>query len=71
VKEGHLIGNHSLSHSIKSFFNFKNEIEKTNQIVKKITKIETKIFPPSYGILPPWFKYYLLKNGYKIIFLGP
>jgi len=67
LKEGHSIGNHSFSHSIKSFFNFKNEIEKTNQIIKKIAKVNTKLFRPPYGILPPWLKCYLLKNGYKII----
>jgi peptidoglycan/xylan/chitin deacetylase (PgdA/CDA1 family) len=64
---GHSIGNHSFSHSIKFFFNFKNEIEKTNEIIKEITGIETKIFRPPWGVLTPWLKNELLKNGYKII----
>jgi len=66
-QENHSIGNHSFSHSIKFFFDFKREIERTNQIIKEITKIETKLFRPPFGILPPWLKAYLLKNGYKII----
>jgi len=66
-EEGHSIGNHSFSHSIKFFFNFKNEIEKTNEIIKKITGVKVKIFRPPYGILTPWLKNYLFKNGYKII----
>jgi peptidoglycan/xylan/chitin deacetylase (PgdA/CDA1 family) len=68
VKEGHSIGNHSFSHSIKFFFDFKREIERTNQIIKEITGIETKIFRPPYGFLHPLLKNYLLKNGYKILF---
>jgi len=67
-EEGHSIGNHSFSHSIKFFFNFKNEIEKTNEIIKEITGIETRIFRPPWGILTPWLKNYLLKSNFKIIF---
>jgi peptidoglycan/xylan/chitin deacetylase (PgdA/CDA1 family) len=67
VKEGHSIGNHSFSHSIRFFFDFKREIEKTREIIKKITGIETKIFRPPYGFLPPWLKNYLLENGYEIL----
>jgi len=65
--EGHPIGSHSFSHSIKFFFDFKNEIEKTNEIIKEITGTETKLFRPPYGILTPWLKNYLFKNRYKII----
>jgi peptidoglycan/xylan/chitin deacetylase (PgdA/CDA1 family) len=67
VKEGHLIGNHSFSHSIKFFVDFKREIERTREIIKEITGIETKIFRPPYGFLHPLLKNYLLKNGYKIL----
>jgi peptidoglycan/xylan/chitin deacetylase (PgdA/CDA1 family) len=67
AKDGHSIGNHSFSHSIKFFFDFKKETERTNQIIKEITGIETKIFRPPYGFLHPWLKNYLLKNGYQIL----
>ncbi|MGB9598500.1 MAG: polysaccharide deacetylase family protein [Minisyncoccales bacterium] len=66
-EEGHCVGNHSFSHSIKFFFDFKNEIEKTNMIIKEILQIETKIFRPPWGFLTPWLKNYLFKNGYKTI----
>jgi len=66
-KEGHAIGNHSFSHSLKFFFDFKNEIEKTNEIIEKIAKVKTKLFRPPYGILPFWLKNYLLKNQFKIV----
>jgi len=67
VKEGHSIGNHSFSHSIKFFFDFKREIERTNEIIKKIAGIETKIFRPPFGFLPFWIKNYLLKRNYQIV----
>jgi len=67
VKGGHSIGNHSFSHSIRFFFDFKREIEKTREIIKEITGIETKIFRPPYGFLPFWLKNYLLENGYTIL----
>jgi len=66
-REGHSIGNHSFSHSIKFFFDFKREIEKTNEIIKKITGLETKIFRPPFGFLPFWLKKYLLEKKYQII----
>jgi peptidoglycan/xylan/chitin deacetylase (PgdA/CDA1 family) len=68
LNEGHSIGNHSFSHSMKFFFNSKKEIERTNEIIKEITGIETKIFRPPWGILTPWLKKYLLENGYKTVF---
>jgi peptidoglycan/xylan/chitin deacetylase (PgdA/CDA1 family) len=67
AKEGHSIGNHSFSYSIKFFVDFKREIERTREIIKEITGIETKIFRPPYGFLHPWLKNYLLENGYKIL----
>jgi peptidoglycan/xylan/chitin deacetylase (PgdA/CDA1 family) len=57
VKEGHSIGNHSFSHSIKFFFDFKREIERTREIIKEITGIETKNFPLSL-----WFFASLLEK---------
>jgi len=69
VKDGHTIGNHTFSHSIKFLFpwNFKKEIEKTTQIIQKITGKRTEIFRPPFGFLTPWLKSYLLENDYKII----
>lgn len=69
VKDEHVIGNHTFSHSINflSPWNFKREIEKTTQIIKRITEERTKFFRPPWGILTPWLKKYLFENDYQII----
>jgi len=69
IKDGHEIGNHTYSHSINFLFpwSFKKEIEKTTQIIQKITGVKTRFFRPPWGVLTPWLKNHLLKNGYKII----
>lgn len=69
IKDGEEIGNHTYSHSINFLFpwNFKKEIEKTEKIIQKITEVKTRFFRPPWGVLTPWLKNYLLKNGYKII----
>jgi peptidoglycan/xylan/chitin deacetylase (PgdA/CDA1 family) len=69
IKDGHIIGNHTYSHSINFLFpwNFKKEIGKTTQIIQKITGKRTEIFRPPFGFLTPWLKSELLKNDYKII----
>ncbi len=67
LNEGHSLGHHSFSHSLKFFFNFKKEIEKTNEIFKEIVGKETKLFRPPWGFLFLPLKNYLLKNGYRIV----
>jgi len=69
VEEKQSIGNHTYSHSINFLFpwNFKKEIEKTNQIIQRLTGERKKIFRPPWGILNPWLKRYLIRNDYKII----
>ena len=56
--EGHLIGNHSYSHT--PFFSFKStqsvvdELEHTNAIIREITGIEkVEYFRPPYGVTNP------------------
>jgi len=56
-KNGHLIGNHSFSHSNYSGFYSTNkivdEIEHTNAILKNITGKDCKIFRPPFGVTNP------------------
>lgn len=68
--EGHLIGNHTYSHSkILTFFGLLNkEIEKTNEIINDIIGQKPKFFRPPFGFLIPWQRKYLEKKGYKVIF---
>jgi peptidoglycan/xylan/chitin deacetylase (PgdA/CDA1 family) len=56
-QEGHLLGNHSLSHDF--FFDFYSgkkisaELRKTNAIVRSIAGKEMKYFRPPYGVTTP------------------
>ena len=45
----------------------KEEIEKTEEIIYKLTNVKTKLFRPPWGILRPWLKRYLQENNYKIV----
>jgi len=71
VEAGHIIGNHSYSHSfVLSFLGILNkEIEKTDAIIRNITQIETKFFRSPWGFLKFrfWLIQYLKKNNYKFI----
>jgi len=69
VNEGHAIGNHSYYHSkIRSSTPLLlKDVEKTSEVILKITSTRSKIFRPPWGIVTPWLKRYLLKNGLKLI----
>ncbi len=55
--EGHIIGNHSYSHSYYfDFFRTKKvieELEKTNKLIKEVTGKDCTIFRPPYGVTNP------------------
>ena len=57
LAEGHSIGNHTYSHS--KFFGFfssekvKDELRKTNSIVKKLTGLEMNLYRPAFGVTNP------------------
>ncbi|MGJ8744078.1 polysaccharide deacetylase family protein [Polaribacter sp.] len=57
LKDGHVIGNHTYSHS--NFFGFYNakkviiELEKTNALVKSQTHKELNYFRPPFGVTNP------------------
>jgi len=57
IAEGHLIGNHSFSHSyFFDFFGTKKvveELEKTNRLIKNISGKDCQIFRPPYGVTNP------------------
>lgn len=57
VREGHVLGNHTYSHSntisLKSASKFKEDINKTNTILRKYTGKETHYFRPPYGVTNP------------------
>ncbi len=69
MNEGHAIGNHAYSHSmILTFTGFlRREIEKTTEIIQKVTGVRTNFFRPPWGVATPWVKSYLKANNYKLI----
>ncbi|TDE31720.1 polysaccharide deacetylase family protein [Flavobacterium ranwuense] len=71
VAEGHLVGNHSFSHS--HFFDFyrKNkvtaELQKTNALIEKISGKKTQLFRPPYGVTNPSIRRALEITKHKAI----
>lgn len=68
IKEGHIVGNHSYTHS--DFFGFFNtqqvlaELNKTNAIIKKYTGQDIQLFRPPFGVTNPSIKKALLQSSY-------
>ncbi|MBC7327213.1 polysaccharide deacetylase family protein [bacterium] len=69
VKNKHSVGNHSYSHSrLLTFIGaFRREIERTTELILKITSLKTNLFRPPWGIRPPWLTRYLKRNGYQLV----
>lgn len=57
LTEGHVIGNHSYEHGNNNGFlstkNILSDLKKTNELVKKITGLEVKLFRPPFGVTNP------------------
>lgn len=71
IAEGHLVGNHSFSHS--KFFDFYNarkiteELEKTDLLLEKFTFQKINFFRPPYGVTTPSIRRALKKTRHKVI----
>lgn len=71
ITEGHLVGNHSYSHS--KFFDFYNakqiteEIKKTDGLLEKFTSKKINFFRPPYGVTTPSIRRALKITGHKTI----
>ncbi|MET3025411.1 polysaccharide deacetylase family protein [Flavobacterium sp. UW10123] len=71
IDEGHLVGNHSYSHS--KFFDFYNakkiieEIQKTDALLEKFTSRKINFFRPPYGVTTPSIRRALKVTGHKTI----
>ena len=66
-EEGHIIANHSFSHSyFFDFFSTKKviaDLEQTNILIKKITGLTPRLFRPPYGVTNPNIANALTKLG--------
>ncbi len=71
VDEGHIIGNHTYSHS--KFFGFFStekvvvELQKTNEIIHDIIGNQTQLYRPAYGVTNPNIKKAIAKTHLKPI----
>lgn len=71
IAEGHLVGNHSYSHS--PFFDFYNakkiteEIQQTDILLKKYTSKKINFFRPPYGVTTPSIRRALKITSHKVI----
>ena len=71
ISEGHTIGNHTYSHANNFGFHSTrkviSELEKTNEIIKKRTGLELKLYRPAFGVTNPRIKRALKITGLQSI----
>jgi peptidoglycan/xylan/chitin deacetylase (PgdA/CDA1 family) len=71
IDEGHLVGNHSYSHS--KFFDFyhedkvTDELRKTDKLLEKFTSKKINFFRPPYGVTTPSIRRALKVTKHKVI----
>lgn len=71
IAEGHLVGNHSYSHS--PFFDFYNaaaiteELQKTDSLLEKFTPGKINFFRPPYGVTTPSIRRALKITEHQVI----
>ena len=71
IQKGHIVGNHSFSHS--RFFDFfrkkrvLQEIENTNELIQKITGKKVRFFRPPYGVTNPSIRKALEVTKHQVI----
>ncbi len=69
--KGHLIGNHSWSHS--SLFDFflprrmADEIDKTGNLIEDVTGEKPEFFRPPFGVTNPFLAKAIKRTGYKVM----
>lgn len=71
IKRGHIVGNHSFSHTRKMGFlkssTIVNEIEQCNEIAERIGGVRMNLFRPPFGIINPKTKRALQETGHQVI----
>ncbi|WP_035716203.1 polysaccharide deacetylase family protein [Christiangramia echinicola] len=71
IKRGHIVGNHTYSHTRKIGFLpstvIVKEIEKCNKIAKEIGGVEMNLFRPPFGIINPKTQRAVKKTGHQVI----
>ncbi len=71
IKRGHIVGNHTYSHTRKMGFLrtkiIQKEIEQCNKIAENMGGVKMKLFRPPFGIINPKTKRALQKTGHRVI----
>ncbi|TVZ27927.1 peptidoglycan/xylan/chitin deacetylase (PgdA/CDA1 family) [Gillisia sp. Hel_I_86] len=71
ILEGHMVGNHTFSHTRKMGFlrthQIIEEINRCNGIALEVGKVELKTFRPPFGIINPKVKRALETTGHQVI----
>lgn len=71
VSEGHLAGNHSYTHNY--FINFKSmqgwitELQKTDEVIERVTGIKATLFRPPFGVTTPHLAKAIKISGHRVI----
>lgn len=71
IKEGHLAGSHSYTHSY--FINFKStqgwlaELQRTDEVVEKVTGVKPTLFRPPFGVTTPHLAKAVKASGHRVI----
>ncbi|WP_232829201.1 polysaccharide deacetylase family protein [Aureibaculum luteum] len=71
VAEGHVVGNHSYSHSNTFDFFSKNkiveEIISTNKLIYNLLKVNSKLFRPPFGVTNPAIKNAIKQTNLQVV----
>ncbi len=71
VSEGHLLGNHTFSHSFfidfKSVKGFRQELNQTAELVQQLTGKQLNFFRPPYGVTTPALSKAIRQLRYEVI----
>lgn len=70
-RKEHLIGNHTFSHRstfpISSVSSMRAELQDTSKAIRNSIGLRPKLFRPPYGVINPWIKSAIQKEGYTTI----
>jgi chitin deacetylase len=71
VRAGHIIGNHTYSHTYRlpfeGFAAIRKEIDQTEEVLYRLTGLRTDLFRPPHGLRTPWFIKDVKELNYKVI----
>jgi peptidoglycan/xylan/chitin deacetylase (PgdA/CDA1 family) len=74
LEEGHIIGNHSFSHSrllfLRSPRKIFEEIEKTNSEINRAISLRSRFYRAPYGHRTPWMYKKMISRGFRFIPVG-